>query len=128
MTAAMAQLVSAQSLAKILKMPCFERARGARIYREQEFLCALPANSFMDSRACDEVLVQGAMDLLCRRGESCAIIDYKYSARPDALIVKTYKRQLDLYRLAAGRILKIDPEKIEAYIVNIFTLREIKLN
>lgn len=33
-----------------------------------------------------------------------------------------------MYRLAAGRILKIDPEKIEAYIVNIFTLREIKLN
>ena len=128
MPAAMARLVSAQSLAKILKMPCFERARGARIYREQEFLCALPANSFMDSPACDEVLVQGAMDLLCRRGESCAIIDYKYSSKPDALIVKTYKRQLDLYRLAAGRILKIDPEKIEAYIVNIFTLREIKLN
>ena len=81
----------------------------------------------MDTVSGDEVLVQGAIDLLCVNRGRVAIIDYKYSGKSDAQIVKTYKRQLDLYRLAAGKILGVPQENIETYIVNIFALREIKL-
>ena len=122
-----AELLNAASLAKILAMPCFERVSGAQVYREREFLCALPADKFMDTVSGDEVLVQGAIDLLCVNRGRVAIIDYKYSGKSDAQIVKTYKRQLDLYRLAAGKILGVPQENIETYIVNIFALREIKL-
>ena len=123
-----AELLDKASLAKILRMPCFARTEGAEVYREREFLCALPANAFMDTPSDDEVLVQGAIDLLCVNGGRVAIIDYKYSGKSDELIVRTYRRQLELYAIAAHKILGVPYEKIEKYIVNIFALREIKLS
>ena len=122
-----AELIKAENLSRILKMDCFRRISGGKTFRESEFLCALPAEKFLGSTSDDEVLVQGAIDLLWVDGRRAVIVDYKYSSKPDALLVKTYRRQLDLYRLAAEKILGIKQAEIEAYIVNIFSLREIKL-
>ncbi len=123
-----AGLLEPSVLSRILSMDCFKMAEGAEAYREREFLCALPACEFLDTDARDDVLVQGAIDLLCVKGGSCTIIDYKFSSKPSALLVKTYRRQLDLYRLAVEKILKIPRGQIGAYIVNIYALKEIKLN
>lgn len=126
MSAEQAALLSAKSLSAILSMSCFSRI-GGEVWREREFLCALPANAFLNTAAQDSVLVQGAIDLLCNDGGSCTIIDYKYSdLTPESLKAK-YSAQLSLYRLAAGKILKIPPQDISAYIVNIRTLKEVKL-
>ena len=73
------------------------------------------------------MLVQGAIDLLCVKGGRAVIVDYKYSSKPDGLLADTYRRQLDLYRLAAEKILSVPRENTEAYIINIYALREIKL-
>ena len=123
-----AALLNVQSLSKILSMPCFKKTNGAEVFREQEFLCSLPANKFLDTTAGDGVLVQGAIDLMCLTGDECVIIDYKYSSKNDELIRKTYMPQLNIYRLAAERILGIPQAKISAYIVNIFSLREVDMN
>ena len=88
----------------------------------------MPANKFLDTTAGDGVLVQGAIDLMCLTGDECVIIDYKYSSKNDELIRKTYMPQLNIYRLAAERILGIPQAKISAYIVNIFSLREVDMN
>ena len=128
MTGEEAALLSCASLAKILCMPCFERVHGANTFREREFLCALPANSFMDTSSADDVLVQGAIDLLCEREGVYTIIDYKFSTLTEQAIVARYARQLGLYRLAVEKILGVPKGEIEAYIVNIRTLKEIKLN
>ena len=98
--------------------------RGAQ---RRERPCALPACELLGGTSRDEVLVQGAIDLLCVKGGRAVIVDYKYSSKPDGLLADTYRRQLDLYRLAAEKILSVPRENTEAYIVNIYALREIKL-
>lgn len=122
-----AELISAENLEEILAMPAFDALAGATLYREQEFLCRLPANAFLDTSAEDGVLVQGAIDLLAIGGGGTAIIDYKYSKKDDVQIVKTYAAQLALYKKAVSAILKIDESTISTTIINIFTRREIKL-
>ena len=125
--AGQAELIDADNLAKILSMPCFGRTEGAQSWRERAFLCALPANAFLESAAEDDVLVQGAIDLLCVKDGHAAIIDYKYSGRPRAQLAAKYARQLELYRLAVQKILKLPRENTHAYIVNIKGLYEIDL-
>ncbi len=127
MSAEQAEMLDAENLSRILKMPCFDRVSDGECFREREFLCALPACELLGGTSRDEVLVQGAIDLLCVKGGRAVIVDYKYSSKPDGLLADTYRRQLDLYRLAAEKILSVPRENTEAYIVNIYALREIKL-
>lgn len=122
-----AELLSVENLVKILAMPAFSSLSGATLYREREFLCRLPANSFLETEAEDGVLIQGAIDLLAIGAGGTAIIDYKYSRKNDEQIVQTYAAQLALYKKAVAEILKIDPSTISTTVINIFTLREIKL-
>lgn len=122
-----AALLKPASLANILSMPCFERTAGAEVWRERAFLCALPACDFLGTAAADNVLVQGAIDLLCVKDGSAVIIDYKHSVRPREQLAAKYRRQLELYRLAVQKILGIPRERTHAYIVNINRLYEIDL-
>ena len=64
------------------------------------------------------MLFQGALDLLAV-GEEVQIIDYKYSTRGAEELKAHYKPQLDLYKLAVAKIMKIDPAVIRCSIVNI---------
>ncbi|MGN0813645.1 MAG: UvrD-helicase domain-containing protein [Candidatus Coproplasma sp.] len=122
-----AELLSVENLEKILAMPAFARLGGATLYREQEFLCRLPANAILNTQAEDGVLVQGAIDLLAIGADGTAIIDYKYSHKNDGQIKSFYSAQLALYKKAVARILKIDESTISTTVINIFTLSEIKM-
>lgn len=122
-----AALLDAQKLANILSMPVFGRVAGAMLYREREFLCRLPACEFLPTDAQDGVLVQGAIDLLAVRADGCAIIDYKYSSRSDESLIRTYARQLALYKKAVSLIMKVEEKDISTAIVNIYAGREILL-
>ncbi|MDE7215056.1 MAG: PD-(D/E)XK nuclease family protein, partial [Clostridia bacterium] len=126
-TAEQAELLNAGELEEILNMPVFADLKGAELFREQEFLCRLPANEILGVCAEDFVLVQGAIDLLARGDFGVKIIDYKYSKKSDAALKETYLKQLKLYKKAVQRILGIAPEKISCTIVNIYLKREIKL-
>lgn len=122
-------LLNAEELAEILRMPVFENLGWARLFREQEFLCRLPADEILPSvSAKDWVLVQGAIDLLADCGDCVKIIDYKYSHKSDEQLIKTYKAQLDLYKKAVAVITGNSPEKISCTIVNIFARRQINLD
>lgn len=121
-------LLSVDDLVNIVNMPVFEGLNKARLYREREFLCRLPANEIFDTDADDGILVQGAIDLLAETEKGYIIIDYKYSHKSDGQLIDTYSKQLALYRRAVSEILHIDENSIKTVIVNIFSKRQIPLN
>ena len=120
-------LLNAQELSEILGMPIFAGLDGARLFREREFLCRLPANELFDTAADDGILVQGAIDLLAETKDGYAVIDYKYSNKSDAELVATYSRQLALYKKAVALITRTAEKNISTAIVNIYRRRQIIL-
>lgn len=121
-------LLDAKELAEILKMPAFSGLKGAKLYREQEFLCRIRANEILDTSAGEYVLVQGAIDLLAVTDGRVKIIDYKYSHKSDEELKKFYAAQLRLYKKAVSIILKTEPADILTTIINIRTRRQIEVD
>ena len=122
-----ATLLKPEKLRSILLMPAFANLDGARIWREREFICKLPANQIMDATSTDEVLVQGAIDLMAIEIDGVKILDYKYSKKSDEGLIKTYSRQLSIYKKAVARILKVDENTIRTCIINLYHGRQIDL-
>ncbi len=125
-------LLDKGQLVEILSNPVFYELRGMRLYKEQQFLAALPikdtyakrADADLNLSACErgeEMIFQGAIDLLAVDESSgrVRIVDYKYSAHDGEYLRGRYALQLELYRQAAAKVLKIEPSKIECTIVNI---------
>ena len=127
LSAEQAELLSAERLSKILKMPAFEAVRGARIFREQEFLCTLPACELFETSARDGVLVQGAIDLLAVGADGVRIIDYKFVKLDEDGIRKKYTRQLELYKSAVSLIMGVDKGTIKASIIDLRRLVQINV-
>jgi len=125
-------LLDKERLTEILSNPVFYKLRGMRLYKEQQFLAALPIKDTYAKRAgadpilsaceaCEEMIFQGAIDLLAV-DEDCGrvwIVDYKYSSHEEEYLRSRYALQLELYRLATAKVLKIEPSKIQCSIVNI---------
>ena len=120
-------LLDISSLSEILNMPVFEGLKDAELFREQEFLCRLPANEILETTADDGILVQGAIDLLCKTEEGYLIVDYKYSHKSDEQLKGAYFKQLALYKRAVSKITRTDEKKIRTVIVNIYLRRQINL-
>ncbi len=109
-------------LRKILALPCFEGIERKKIFREQRFLVLLPARDFAEAygeATDDEVIFQGAIDLLIEEGGKFTVVDYKYSALPDEVLREKYAVQLSLYRRAVAKIKGTTPEEVEGYLVNL---------
>jgi ATP-dependent exoDNAse (exonuclease V) beta subunit len=69
---------------------------------------------------CDEnMLFQGAMDLVAVREDGVEIVDYKYSGKGAKKLAETYAPQLRLYRIATAKALKIPEKNIRCTLVNI---------
>ncbi len=127
-------LLREERLVEILSGPVFARLQGTRLYKEQQFLVSLPvkdtyakkegANVPEDGE--EEMIFQGAIDLLSV-GEEAQIIDYKYSKRSAEELKRRYQPQLDLYRLATAKILKMPIERVRCSIVNIRLGFEVEL-
>ncbi len=110
------KLLDASLLEKIVKMEIFTRLKGAKLYRERPFILNAPA-SLVGFSGTDTVLLQGIIDLIAIDGDCAYVIDYKYSSKKEDALIKTYKKQLDLYAYAVEKILK---KKIAGkFIVNI---------
>ena len=95
------------------------------LYKERQFLASLPAKETyalagieLPSGAEDEVIYQGAIDLLAV-GEQVRIIDYKYSSQGAEYLKTHYAPQMELYKKAVARGLKIAEKDIRCTIVNI---------
>ena len=129
-------LLEVPKLVEILKNPVFYRLGDARLYKEQRFMCALPANEVLtmlgeaggECPTCGEdMLFQGAVDLLAVSEGGAEVIDYKYSQKGEKALRETYSMQLELYRLAMSKALKLPKEKIRCTIVNIYRGYEIEV-
>jgi len=115
-------------LLKILQNPVFYHLQGYELYKERQFLVSLPIKDtyakkqgyeHLQDRDGEEMIFQGAIDLLAVKEDEVLIIDYKYSKRDKENIKEHYKKQLELYRLATAKILRVPLEKIRCSIVNI---------
>lgn len=131
-------LLSKSKLIEILNNPIFKRLTGMQLYKEQQFLVTLPIHEtyaqkegepeyLKDNTNKEEILFQGAIDLLAVGDKEIFVIDYKYSARDKDSLISHYKNQLSLYRLATAKILKAPKQKIRCFIVNIFKGFQIEL-
>lgn len=120
-------LLSVDKLQKILLMPVFNGLSNKTTWREREFIVRLPANEIMQTSAIDEVLVQGAIDLMILDDDGVKIVDYKFSKKTDEQLVGTYARQLLIYKKAVARILKVSENNVQTIIVNIFRDSQIDL-
>ena len=76
----------------------------------------------------EEVLFQGAIDLLAVGDDRVDIIDYKYSVKDKWYLQEHYAPQLALYKKAIAKIFKMDVSKIHCTIVNIFQGFEVPMD
>lgn len=124
LTKEQAQRIDIKRAAKILVLPSIKGLKGWQVYREKPFVAMIRAED-AGLEGEDEILVQGVVDVLGIKGGQMIIIDYKYSASADEALIERYKKQLELYALAAEQSLGF--KVIKKVIINIRSMREIIL-
>ena len=123
--------VSKEKLVEILSNDVFYRLEGMRLYKEQVFLASLPVRDTYAKKAdieesvkavdeAEEMIFQGAIDLLAVGKNTAWVIDYKYSQKNAEQLKEHYYPQLDLYKKTTAKILKIPEENVRCTIVNIY--------
>ena len=122
-----AALLDVQKLRKILAMPSLCGLSAKKLYREQKFLLLAPARDFIEGGTDDEVVLQGAIDLLVQEGDTFTVLDYKFSARDDEAIKKSYALQIAMYKRAVAENFSVDESRVTARILNIALCREIQM-
>ncbi|MBQ2768991.1 MAG: UvrD-helicase domain-containing protein [Clostridia bacterium] len=122
-----AKYLTAEKLTEILQNDVFYELQDCRLYKEQQFLVALPASeTYVKFRGlpksaateAEQIIFQGAIDLLAV-GDEVRIIDYKYSGKDAQGLLAQYTPQLQLYRMAVAKILQREEKSIRCTIVNI---------
>ena len=74
---------------------------GAEIKREQPFVMKTPLKELIDTEVEEEVVVEGVIDLLVKRGDDFVVIDYKTSNTDNVeKTAKHYATQLNCYQKA----------------------------
>jgi len=99
------ELLDLPALEKLLNSQLIKEIKEYKKYPEKWFIMEVPAKLLKDTTSNDNILVQGIIDLLCIKGDEVIILDYKYSQKDKDGLIKTYKKQLDLYALAVERSL-----------------------
>ncbi len=127
LTEAQCALLDPAKLQRILQIPCLNALAGKRVWREQTFLVLLPACEVLPTQARDEIVFQGAIDLLCEDGNGYTVIDYKFSSHDEARIRRDYALQIKLYKKAVARAKRVDEKTVRARIVNIAQCIEIEM-
>lgn len=122
-------LLNANKLKEIMRLPSLLAVAEKRVFREQNFLVLLPAREIaaLNTAAQDDVVVQGAVDLLCEEENGYTILDYKYSSHDDETLKKDYGLQISLYKKAVAKITNTAESSVKAKIINIMRLREIEM-
>ena len=116
--------LSLEKLVEILRNPVFYTLQDTRVYKERQFLVSLPIKEtygkVINVRDTDEEMIfQGAIDLLAVGDDGVRIIDYKYSVKNAEQLKAHYTPQLFLYKLATAKILGVPLENVSCSIVNI---------
>ncbi len=120
-------LLDEERLCAILAIPRLAGLKDRRVWRERQFLVSLPAARFYGEGAGEEVIFQGAIDLLVEEEGGYTVVDYKFSSRSEEGIRAHYAPQIKLYRKAVAKILHVPEERVGAVIVNIARCEEIAM-
>lgn len=73
--------------------------------REVRFTCTIPVSYYSGNPGDDgEMLMQGAMDLLCETEDGYLIVDFKSDRTDEKELLRRYSRQLNLYAAAVRRL------------------------
>lgn len=124
------ELLSEDKLVEILQNPIFSQLQSSKLYKEQQFTVLLPVHEtyalkkgvdaiLAKEKDDEEMIFQGAIDLLAVEDDCVRIIDYKYSNGGAEYLRSHYALQLYLYKKAVAKIMQIDERKISCTIVNI---------
>ena len=82
--------------------------QNAKVFKEKEFLLREKIGALIDEDVDDEILVQGIVDLFVVKENEVLLIDYKFtSSNPEEYLIKKYKNQLKLYKIAIENAFKI---------------------
>lgn len=104
--------INYQEILDILNSDVIKLAKCGNIMREREFMLRTRACDVWETDITDEILIQGAVDLIID-GEKLIVVDFKKSMKSEHEIKKTYKKQLDIYAMAVQEALgKTVAEKI----------------
>lgn len=123
-----AKLIDREKCRRILSLPIFARLKDGALYRERKFIVSFPASKYLDTDSSDEVIFQGAIDLLSIGKEGALIVDYKYSGRSAEDLKRHYMPQIRLYRDTVAKLMRISAETIGTVILNIFSGEEIAVD
>jgi len=104
------------AVCKALANPVFSELHKGTCYREQPFMLYVPASLVKDTQSEDKILVQGVIDFLSV-GEKSVLVDYKFTGAPAEIVTDRYRRQLDIYTLAAEKALGIRLVRRAIYLI-----------
>ena len=93
-------------IAAFLQSDLMALLRSSRGYRrEVRFVCRIPVSYYSGNpRDEGEMLMQGAIDLLCETEEGYWIVDFKSDRASEEELLSRYSRQLNLYAAAVRRL------------------------
>ncbi len=106
LTEPMGQSIDRSMLRRFLDGELMDLLRHSLGYeREVRFTCSIPISYYSGNPGDDgEMLMQGAMDLLCELEEGYLIIDFKSDRATETELLRRYSRQLNLYAAAVRRL------------------------
>ncbi|MBQ1862431.1 MAG: UvrD-helicase domain-containing protein [Clostridia bacterium] len=96
---------NSRRIAAFQKSELFAKMMSAeKIRKEEYFVVRLPAKEFScEAEENEEILLQGAIDVLCEYADGLMIIDYKTDRATKEELVSRYKKQLEYYAYAAQK-------------------------
>lgn len=111
------ELMDRAEILKIMNSDIIKLARVTPHKREQEFTLAVKASEYFDCDTDDEIIVQGAIDLIIM-GDELIIVDFKKSNKSAEDLKKAYSLQLKLYARAAREALGRPVDKMLLYSIS----------
>lgn len=75
-----------------------------RVLKEENFVVPVPASFYDRNASSGEILLQGAMDVLCEYPDGFVLVDYKTDNKTEAELIDKYAYQLYLYSVAAEKM------------------------
>lgn len=120
-----AKLLDKNTLQKIVNSGVFARLDGYKIYREQPFVAGFSAKDVGYEKAEGEILVQGIIDLLAVKGDEAIILDYKATGKSREEMLGKYKTQLEIYKKAVEKVMKLKVKK--TILFNVFTCETVEV-
>lgn len=125
------EAVDKEILKSFFASDLFDRIKkSGNVKREMRFLTEFPATELDDTLgvkfSCENIVVQGAVDLLFVENDEVVIVDFKSDRSKDENeLIASYKQQLEIYAKACSKLLKL-PVK-ELYIYSFALKKAIKL-